>query len=107
MNKNDKWEAFKASCKVYMSEKETLSLYHSKNAGDDVFYQFLQDDIKFVESTFRTIELECGTAAKVIMWLLYVKGKTQQEIADQYGLTRRSLQVSLYKWRDEVFKDDQ
>lgn len=106
MNRTEKWEAFKASCKVYISEKETLSLYHSKGEGDDVFYQFLQDDVKFVESTFKKIELECGTAAKVIFWLLYVKGNTQQEIADKYGLTRRSLQGSIYRWRDEVFKDD-
>lgn len=105
MNRNDKWDAFKASCKVYQSEKEALSVDYLKKK-DDIFFKFLKDDITFVEDTFKVIEKKCGTAAKVIIWLLYVQGKTQQEVADKYGLTRRSLQVSLYKWRDEVFEDD-
>lgn len=106
MNKKEKWQAFKASCRVYKSEKETLSLYHTKGQGDDVFYSFLQDDVDFVEDTFCIIEDKCGTSAKVMIWLLCVEGKTQIEIAEKYGLTRRALQVALYKWIDEVFEDD-
>ena len=49
MNKKEKWAAFKASCRVYLSEKTTMSLYHTRAEGDDMFYRFLQDDIDFVE----------------------------------------------------------
>jgi hypothetical protein len=106
MNKKEKWAAFKASCRVYKSEKTTLSLYHSNGQGDEMFYSFLEDDIHFVESTFQDIDDKCGTSAKVMIWLLCVEGKSQIEVAEKYGLTRRALQVSLYKWIDEVFEDD-
>ncbi len=106
MNKKEKWQAFKASCRVYKSEKTTLSLYHSNSKGDDMFYSFLEDDVHFVEETFNDIEDKCGTSAKVMIWLLCVEGKSQIEVAEQYGITRRALQVALYKWIDEVFEDD-
>lgn len=103
MNKTEKWQSFKASCRVYKSEKETLSLIHTKNPGDEMFYQFLQDDIDFVENTFEDIDKKCGTNAKVMFWLLCVEGNTQVEIAEKYGLSRRAFQIQLYKWIDEVF----
>ncbi len=106
MNKKEKWASFKASCRVYKSEKTTLSLYHTNGKGDDMFYSFLEDDIHFVESTFQDIDDKCGTSAKVMIWLLCVEGQSQIEVAEKYGLTRRALQVSLYKWIDEVFEDD-
>ncbi len=42
-----------------------------------------------------------------MIWLLCVEGKSQIEVAEKYGITRRALQVSLYKWIDEVFEDDE
>lgn len=107
MNKKEKWEAFKASCRVYRSEKETLELYHTTGLGDKIFYEFLQDDVDFVETTFYTFEDKCGTSAKVMIYLLCIEGLTQIEVANKYGITRRALQVSLYKWIDEVFEDDE
>lgn len=71
-----------------------------------MFYQFLQDDIDFVEETFDVIEEKCGTSAKVMIYLLCVEGIPQVKVAEQYGITRRALQVALYKWIDEVFEDD-
>lgn len=41
-----------------------------------------------------------------MFWLLCVEGDTQINIANKYGITRRALQVQLYKWIDEVFEDD-
>lgn len=107
MKKKDKWEAFKASCRVYKSEKETLDLYHSSGKGDKIFYEFLQDDVDFVEETFYAFEDKCGTSAKVMVYLLCIEGKTQIDVAKKYGITRRALQVALYKWIDEVFEDDE
>lgn len=106
MDKKAKWNSFKASCRVYKNEKETLNLIHTSQKGDDTFYRFLQDDINFVDKTFEEIENKCGTSAKVMFWLLCVEGDTQINIANKYGITRRALQVQLYKWIDEVFEDD-
>lgn len=107
MNKKEKYDSFKASCRVYKNEKETLSLIHTNQKGDDMFYQFLKDDINFVDNTFKEIEKKCGTSAKVMFWLLCVEGETQVNVSKKYGLTRRALQVQLYKWIDEVFVDDE
>lgn len=60
----------------------------------------------FVEETFDVIEEKCGTSAKVMIYLLCVEGTPQVKVAEQYGITRRALQVALYKWIDEVFEDD-
>lgn len=106
MDKKAKWNSFKASCRVYKNEKETLNLIHTSQKGDDTFYKFIQDDINFVDKTFEEIENKCGTSAKVMFWLLCVEGETQINIANKYGITRRALQVQLYKWIDEVFEDD-
>lgn len=106
MNKKGKWQSFKASCRVYKNELETLELVRTSQKGDDVFYDFLQEDVDFVEETFQTIEEKCGTSAKAMLWLLCVEGETQVAVSKKYGITRRALQVQLYKWIDEIFEDD-
>ena len=63
MKQKDKIDAFKASCRVYLNEKEALESYHSTNLGDRYMYEMMQDDVDFVEDVFERLEDECGTQA--------------------------------------------
>ena len=107
MKQREKIEAFKASCRVYQNEKEALESYHSTNQGDRFMYELMEDDVNFVEEAFERIEDECGTQAKLLFYLLYVKGEPQIDLAKRFGLTRRQLQQSIYKWQNQVFPDDE
>ncbi|MGM9941891.1 MAG: helix-turn-helix domain-containing protein [Bulleidia sp.] len=107
MNQKEKIEAFKASCRVYLNEKEALESYRSTNLGDRFMYQMMEDDVDFVEEIFDTIEYECGTQARLLFYLLYVKAESQVEVAKKFGLTRRQLQQSIYRWQRKVFPDDE
>ncbi|HAW12795.1 MAG TPA: hypothetical protein DCW34_03740 [Erysipelotrichaceae bacterium] len=105
MKQKDKIDAFKASCRVYLNEKEALESYHSTNLGDRYMYEMMQDDVDFVEDVFERLEDECGTQAKLMFYLLYVKAETQQDVAKEFGLTRRQLQQTIYRWQRQVFDD--
>ena len=105
MKQKDKIDAFKASCRVYLNEKEALESYHSTNLGDKYMYDMMQDDVDFVEEVFERLEEECGTQAKLMFYLLYVKAETQQDVAKKFGLTRRQLQQTIYRWQRQVFDD--
>lgn len=107
MNQRDKVEAFKASCRVYLNEKDALESYHSTNIGDRFMYEMMEDDVDFVEEIFERIEEECGTQAKLMFYLLYVKAETQIDVAAKFGITRRQLQQQIYKWQRQVFEDDE
>jgi len=118
--------AFKNSCRVYLREKERVRLLEDKypdlkssiitpdmfridlsddnGRGNYELYQFLKDDIHFVEETFDKIAERCGNNAKVLLWSLFVENRIQTDVADEFGLTRRQLQYSVDKWMREAFK---
>ncbi len=120
--------AFKSSCRVYVKEKERvkfleekypeladmtvdpqhfkLDLSDNNGRGNLELYQFLKDDIRFVEETFEKITEVCGNNAKVLIWALFVENRIQTDVADEFGLTRRQLQYSVDKWLREVFKNE-
>ena len=117
--------AFKNSCRVYLKEKERVKVLEAKypalaetgfdpetfrvdlsednGQGNLELYQFLKDDIRFVEETFEKISEQCGNNAKVLIWALFVENRIQTDVADEFGLTRRQLQYSVDKWLKEVF----
>ncbi|GEM_PF-1013434 len=117
--------AFKNSCRVYLKEKERVKALEAKypalaengfnpetfrvdlsednGQGNLELYQFLKDDIRFVEETFDKIYRLCGNNAKVLIWSLFVENRIQTDVADEFGLTRRQLQYSVDKWLKEVF----
>ena len=112
-------ESFKASSKIYYKELEQIaeleknnpwfvkegeagaSSIAEKNAHD--LYCLMKEDVKFVEDTYNQIEEECGKAAKIMMWNLYVDGANQLELAERFGYSRRQLQYNIKKWMKEVF----
>lgn len=119
--------AFKNSCRVYIKEKERvrkleekypalaeadfsqdtfrIDLTEENGQGNLELYQFLKDDIRFVEETFQKISDTCGNNAKVLIWALFVENRIQTDVADEFGLTRRQLQYSVDKWLQEVFRN--
>ncbi len=132
MKKEDSFKqfvnAFKSSCRVYLKEKERAAMIEAKfpelkttvfspdafkidlsddyGRGNMELYQFLKDDIAFVEETFQKISEKCGSNAKVFIWSLYVENRIQTDVADSYGLTRRQLQYMVDKWLREVYEDE-
>lgn len=101
----EKLDAFKNSCRVYKHEKEMME-EHMRNAGKDFADKkltgFLEEDIRYVEDMFERIKERCGNNARLMIWLMFVEERTQQDVAQQYGLTRRQLQYSLNKWMHMV-----
>ena len=117
--------SFKNSCRVYLKEKERVKILEARypelasthfdldtfkidlsednGRGNLELYQFLKDDISFVEETFNEIEQRCGNNAKILIWALFVENRIQTDLADEFGLTRRQLQYSVDKWLHEVF----
>lgn len=107
MNYQDSTDAFYASCQAYIHEKENLKQY--KNVKDMDFLtkqmvQYIQEDVKYVESTFRALERKCGPEAKDIIYQMFVEGVTQTAVGKKYGLSRRQVQYAMDKWLKQVLK---
>lgn len=104
MNTKEKIEAFRASCRVYKKEKENISQmdYDTLSEGDKQLYVFMKEDTEYVEKTFDKLAKECGNVARMAVWLLFVEGRTQESVAEQYGVTRRTVQYQMNKWLTKV-----
>ena len=98
----DKAEAFRSSCRFYHKNR----LMYEQTAETDEnrqHLQYIRDDIQYVENTFDQIREKCGTGARLILYLLFVEERTQQDVAEEYNMTRRQLQYSVDKWLRTVF----
>ena len=103
MEYRDKIDAFRDSCRVYLKEKETEA--NLKGDSDELFVRFLKEDIQYVEDTFEKIRNECGIDAENVIRKLFVEEETQKQVAYEFGITRRQLQYSLYRWLRQVFEN--
>lgn len=102
---NEKARQFRSSARFYLSNRKMYEAYLSdRNAQqDDRMYSYILEDLKFVENSLDEIMEKCGTAARLIVYLLYVENRTQEDVAGIFGITRRQLQYSLIRWLDTVF----
>lgn len=102
---SDKSNLFRGSARFYLRNKQMYEEYRlsEKNEQDDRFYSFILEDLHFVENTLEEIKEKCGTAARLIIYLLYVENRTQEEVVGLFGITRRQLQYSLARWMDTAF----
>lgn len=71
------------------------------------FNSYLIEDVKFVESTFLKIRRLCGSCAAVLLWMIYVEEKTQEDVAYQMGMTVRTLQYSADKWLHRALMEEE
>lgn len=119
---------FKVACRIYKKEKSgiarlekkypdlkhkqfdeqffSIGLDDSLGKGDLELYQYLKENVNFVEEMFHKIEGECGADAKLLLWQLFVEAQTQEAVALSYGLTRRQVQYSMNKWMHRVLDGD-
>lgn len=103
----DRLNAFRSSARFYLENKsqyETLKST-SKNTKDSQVLNYLHDDISFVEKTLQKVVDLFGPGAGLIIYKLYVEGKTQSDVAEEYHMTRRQLQYSLGKWTKALFDE--
>lgn len=100
----EKAEAFRSSCRFYSRNKK---MYQNTAVTDEnrQHLHYIHDDIQFVENTFDLIREKCGTGARLILYLLFVEERTQQDVAEEYNMTRRQLQYSVDKWLRAVFEN--
>ena len=103
----DRLNAFRSSARFYLENKsqyETLKST-STNIKDSQVLNYLHDDIAFVERTLQKVVDLFGPGAGLIIYKLYVEGKTQSDVAEEYHMTRRQLQYSLGKWTKALFDE--
>lgn len=105
MDYKESLEAFKASCRAYRNEKENLVRYKNVqylNPLTEQLVKFMKEDVDYVDRTLEKIEKQCGTNAKLMIFLLFVEERTQVDIAHEFGITRRQVQYSMDKWLHAV-----
>lgn len=103
----DRLQAFKNSCRVYEQEQKVLENARLLNVeSDERLTAYLKEDVESVNRMFEIIKELCGTSIAVMIWQLFVEGKTQAAIAHQFGITRRQLQYCVNKYMHEVFEEE-
>jgi DNA-directed RNA polymerase specialized sigma subunit len=101
----EKIEAFRSSCRFYRQNKRMYDAT-PENEENRQHLHYIHDDIMFVERMFERIREKCGTGARLILYLLFVEERTQEDVAEEYNMTRRQLQYSVRKWLKSVFESD-
>ena len=94
------------SCQLYRSEiaeYEELKSRKTLTAMDTQTIAILQKDIENVNSVFTQLKETCGTASAVIMWMYYMEGKTQKEIADYFKIPKIQLSKTINQYEHTLF----
>lgn len=121
---------FKNSCRIYISEKSHLlslekkypflknepatedsailhvGIFSDLNEAQRIIYSYkhVKENTEYVDSVFTDIVKKCGSDAKSILWKLYVEGSTQEIVAVEYGVGKRTIQRWVKQWLDQEFK---
>ena len=117
MNEKEHLENFKAACRMYPQEKKDLEENRNSTPNPDPgltqLFVYMQEDIDYVENTFRDIRQKCGTNAELMTWLLYVERKTQTALMEEWKVSRKQQQYAQNRWlqlllneRKKTEKDD-
>ena len=106
---NEKLEIFQASCQVYPQEKRELEKIGNSSKDPDPInrqmYEYVRQDVSFVEDSLTKIRKKCGTNAELMTWLLYVEGETQMAVAEICHVSRRQLQYAMNRWTQQYLED--
>lgn len=89
-------------------QKDSVKLdpHMNNGLGNIELYQLLAQDIRYVDDVFVQIDEKCGHTAYLMMWMLFIEGRTQSSVAESFGLTRRQMQYSMDKWMKQVLNDE-
>ena len=76
-----------------MSNKKLYKdLLAGKNEPDNEQYlQYIRDDLAYLEKTLDLIKEKCGPGARLIMYLLFVERRTQQEVSKIYSVSQKTI----------------
>ena len=104
---NERAKIFRSSARFYLSNKKIYEDHHAgrNSQQDERLLTFIREDLTFVERCLDEIAQKCGTAARLIVYLLYVENRTQEDVAGNFGITRRQLQYSLIRWMNTAFAE--
>lgn len=106
---NEKLEIFQASCQVYPQEKRELEKIGNSSKDSDPInrqmYEYVRQDVSYVEDSLTKIRKKCGTNAELMTWLLYVEGETQMAVAEICHVSRRQLQYAMNRWTQHYLED--
>ncbi len=124
-----KLAVFQNSCHAYPIEKQKLEELEAQypalkemefeedrfkiDLSDDFgsgmmeLYQFLKEDVESVEEAMQDLLSRCGVQAHDVVHALYMDGKTQTQVGEEYGLSRRQIQYLLDKWMKAVFAEEE
>lgn len=106
---NEKLEIFQASCQVYPQEKRELEKIGNSSKDSDPInrqmYEYVRQDVSFVEDSLTKIRKKCGTNAELMTWLLYVEGEIQMAVAEICHVSRRQLQYAMNRWTQHYLED--
>ena len=121
---------FKNSCRIYISEKSHLlslekkypflknepatedsailhvGIFSDLNEAQRIIYSYkhVKENTEYVDTVFADIENNCGSDAKSILWKLFVEGNTQENIVNEYGVGKRTIQRWVKQWLEQEFK---
>ena len=120
---------FKNACRIYINQKSQLlslekkysflkyepatedsailhvGIFSDLNEAQRIIYTYrhVKESTEYVDSIFKDIEEKCGYDAKSILWKIYVDGSTQEIVANEYGVGRRTIQKWMSQWLEAEF----
>ena len=120
------YEIFRSTCLLYPVEKEELEklekqypslkeisieegkfridLSNDYASGELERYQLLKENVELVENYFRDIREMFGEQADAISRELFIRGRSQTEVGEDYGMSRRQVQYAVEKWLLKLFE---
>lgn len=124
-----KRRTFKNACRIYINQKSQLlslekrypflrnepatensailhsGIFSDLNEAQRIIYTYkhVREATEYVDSVFSDIEKNCGYDAKAILWKMFVDGETQELIAEEYGVGRRTIQKWMKQWLETEF----
>ena len=91
---------------VLSDEQFTVELEEKHGRGGRELYCFLKENTAFVEEVLEQTERLAGREGRDILYYLCVERHTQQETADHFMISRRSLQYRIFQWFERMSEDE-
>ena len=124
-----KRRTFKNACRIYINQKSQLlslekkypflkndpatensailhvGIFSDLNEAQRIIYTYkhVREATEYVEATFSDIEKKCGYEAKAVLWKIFIDGETQEIVAGEYGVGRRTIQKWTKQWLETEF----
>lgn len=98
--------AFLDSCLMYKGEiQEYLDLLEKNDLSliEEEGLSYIKNDIDYIHQKFSELEETHGTCATLILWMLYVEGKTKTEVCEYFSIPKAKMTRDVKKWEHRLF----